>query len=154
MQRPCGVMMGLTENIQACLRIFRRAQHLWLVRDILHQPQGVYYVFVLRPPQEYSNEEPVLRRTALQAAFVVCYLYRGRCPRLLMVVPSRHRSACGENPLTESKTKTKLNPLVRMEDVALAVMLPLWSYKSELLTPKPEAYHHLPYRRSPSSPRR
>ena len=24
------------------------------------------------------------------------------------------------------------------------VMLPLWSYKSELLTPKPKAYHHLP----------
>ncbi|MDD6606910.1 MAG: hypothetical protein PUF00_03975, partial [Paraprevotella sp.] len=24
-----------------------------------------------------------------------------------------------------------------------AVMLPLWSYKSELLTPKPKAYHHL-----------
>ena len=47
MQRPERVMMGLTENIQACLRIFRRAQHLWLVRDILHQPQGVYYVFVL-----------------------------------------------------------------------------------------------------------
>ena len=40
-------MMGLTENIQACLRIFRRAQHLWLVRDILHLPQGVFYVFVL-----------------------------------------------------------------------------------------------------------
>ena len=47
MQRPERVMVGLTENIQACLRIFRRAQHLWLVRDILHQPQGVYYVFVL-----------------------------------------------------------------------------------------------------------
>ena len=46
------------------------------------------------------------------------------------------------------------NPLERMEGDALAVMLPLWSYKSELLTPKPEAYHHLPYRRSPSSPRR
>ena len=45
--RPCGVMVGLTENIQACLRIFRRAQHLWLVRDILHQPQGVFIVFVL-----------------------------------------------------------------------------------------------------------
>ena len=41
-----------------------------------------------------------------------------------------------------------------MEGVALAVMLPPWSYKSELLTPKPKAYHHLPYRRSPSSPRR
>ena len=30
-----------------------------------------------------------------QAAFVVYYLYRGRCPRLLRVVPSRHWSACG-----------------------------------------------------------
>ena len=30
-----------------------------------------------------------------------------------------------------------------MEGDALAVMLPLCSYKSELLTPKPEAYHHL-----------
>ena len=37
----------LSENIQACLRIFRRTQHLWLARDILHQAQGVYYVFVL-----------------------------------------------------------------------------------------------------------
>ena len=25
------VMMGLAENIQACLRVFRRAQHQWLV---------------------------------------------------------------------------------------------------------------------------
>ena len=32
--------------------------------------------------------------------------------------------------------------------------LPLWSYKSELLTSKPKAYHHLPCRRSSSSPRR
>ena len=41
------VMMWLAENIQACLRIFRRAQHQWLVRDILHLPQGVFAVFVL-----------------------------------------------------------------------------------------------------------
>ena len=47
MQEPCGEMVGLTENVQACLRIFRRAQHLWLVRDILHLPQGVFMVFVL-----------------------------------------------------------------------------------------------------------
>ena len=52
------------------------------------------------------------------------------------------------------KTKTKINPLERREGVALAAMLPLWSYKSELLMPKTEAYHHLPYRKSPSSPRR
>ena len=49
MQRPDRVMVRLTENIQACLRIFRRAQHQWLVRDILHQPQGVFAVFVLWP---------------------------------------------------------------------------------------------------------
>ncbi|MDD6758463.1 MAG: hypothetical protein PUE11_03025, partial [Paraprevotella sp.] len=42
-----------------------------------------------------ADKRPILWRTALQAAFVVCYLYRGRCPRLLRVVPSRHRSACG-----------------------------------------------------------
>ena len=47
MQEPGGVMVGLNENIQACLRIFRRAQHQWLVRDILHRAQGVFYVFVL-----------------------------------------------------------------------------------------------------------
>ena len=52
------------------------------------------------------------------------------------------------------RQKTKINPLERMEGDALAVMLPLWSYKSELLTPKPKAYHHLLCRRSPSSPRR
>ena len=47
MQDPGEVMVWLTENIQACLRIFRRAQHQWLVRDILHLPQGVFIVFVL-----------------------------------------------------------------------------------------------------------
>ena len=40
--------------------------------------------------------------------------------------------------------KNQINPLERMEGDALAVMLPPWSYKSELLTPKPKAYHHLP----------
>ena len=49
MQRPCGVMVWLAENIQACLRIFWQLQHQWLARDILHQPQGVYSVFVLWP---------------------------------------------------------------------------------------------------------
>ena len=49
MQDHEGMMMRLSEHIQACLRIFRRAQHLWIVRDILHQAQGVFYVFVLLP---------------------------------------------------------------------------------------------------------
>ena len=52
--RPERVMMGLTENIQACLRIFWQLQHQWLVRDILHRAQGVFYVFVLHPPQSLS----------------------------------------------------------------------------------------------------
>ena len=47
MQGPGGVMMWVAENIQACLRIFRQAQHQWLVRDILHPTQGVFLVFVL-----------------------------------------------------------------------------------------------------------
>ena len=47
-------------------------------------------------------------------------------------------------PIAGSKTKTKINPLKRMEGDALLPNLPLWSYKSKLLTPKPEAYHHLP----------
>ena len=33
-------MMWLTENIQACLRIFRQLQHLWLVRDICIKRKG------------------------------------------------------------------------------------------------------------------
>ena len=49
MQDREGVMMGLTENIQACLRIFWQLQHQWLARDILHPSQGVYSVFVLHP---------------------------------------------------------------------------------------------------------
>ena len=77
MQRPERVMVGLTENIQACLRIFRRAQHQWLARDILHQAQGVFEVFVLWPTtglirpirliRGRKEGEPVLWRTALQA---------------------------------------------------------------------------------------
>ena len=79
MQNPNGVMVGLAENIQACLRIFRRAQHQWLVRDILHRAQGVFTVFVLwhtpttgpirliRLIRGRKEGEPVLRRTALQA---------------------------------------------------------------------------------------
>ena len=42
-------------------------------------------------------------------------------------------------PIAGSKTKTKINPLKRMEGDALLPNLPPWSYKSELLTPKPEA---------------
>ena len=58
MQRPERVMVWLTENIQACLRIFWQPQHQWLVRDILHLPQGVFAVYVLHPPQKYTDENP------------------------------------------------------------------------------------------------
>ena len=50
-------MMWVAENIQACLRIFRRAQHQWLARDILHLPQGVFIVYVLHPPHKYTDED-------------------------------------------------------------------------------------------------
>ena len=74
MQDPGGVMMWRTENIQACLRIFRRTQHQWLSRDILHPSQGVFAVFVLWPAftglsavsvlSVVEKEEPVLCPTA------------------------------------------------------------------------------------------
>ena len=77
-----------------------------------------------------TDERPVLWRTALKAAFVVCYLYRGRCPRLLIVVPSRHQSASGlyfTTDLTDwtdscpicEQDKNQINPLERMKGVAL-----------------------------------
>ena len=77
-----------------------------------------------------GDERPILWRTALQAAFVVCYLYRGRCPRLLIVVPSRHQSASGLYFTTDLTNRTdscpiweqninQKNPLERMEGVAL-----------------------------------
>ena len=79
-----------------------------------------------------ADERPVLWRTALQAAFVVCYLYRGRCPRLLRVVPSWHRSACGSflprimrigrmSVLWRGSEQNinQKNPLERMEGCAL-----------------------------------
>ena len=40
-----------------------------------------------------SPLNPILWRTALQAEVSHWILIRGRCPRLLIVVPSRHRSA-------------------------------------------------------------
>ena len=77
MQNPERVMVGLTENVQACLRIFRRAQHQWLARDILHQAQGVFYGLCLAPSIRKlirsirlirgKTEEPILWRTAFQA---------------------------------------------------------------------------------------
>ena len=42
-------------------------------------------------------------------------------------------------PIAASKTKTKINPLKKMEGDALLPNPPPWSYKSKLLTPKPEA---------------
>ena len=39
--------------------------------------------------------------------------------------------------------KNQDNPLGEDGGRCPAVMLPPWSYKSELLTPKPKAYHHL-----------
>ena len=42
---------------------------------------------------------------------MVCYLYRGRCPRLLRVVPSRHRSACGSFFTTDYADRTDECPM-------------------------------------------
>ena len=49
MQDPRGEMVGLTENIQACLRIFRRVQHQWLSRDICIKRKGFLWFLSYDP---------------------------------------------------------------------------------------------------------
>ena len=46
MQNPIGWCCGWLKNSELARRIFRRPQHQWLVRAILHQAQGVFPVFV------------------------------------------------------------------------------------------------------------
>ena len=52
---------------------------------------------------------------------------------------SRDKKTC---PVSVGEDKNRENPLQRM-GLRPAVRLPLWSYKSRLLTPKPKACHHL-----------
>ena len=67
MQEPERVMVGVAENIQACLRIFRRAQHQGLARDILHLPQGVFMVYVLHPVSASQSVLSVVEKKNLSS---------------------------------------------------------------------------------------
>ena len=97
MQDPGGVMMWRTENIQACLRDFQtgtasmaRKRHLTsTARGLLcFCLMTLVTTGLIRPIRLIrGRNKPILRRTALQAAFVVCYLY----PRALP--PVTHGSA-------------------------------------------------------------
>ena len=73
-------MVGLAENVQACLRIFRRAQHQWLVRDICIKRKGFLLFMSYGSPQKYTDEEPILRRTAFQADARWCVIYPRALP--------------------------------------------------------------------------
>ena len=75
-------MMWLTENIQVCLRIFRRTQHQWLSRDVLHQPQGVFTVFVLHPVSASQSVLSVVEKKSLSS---------GILPLTLLALPSFSR---------------------------------------------------------------
>ena len=75
-------MMWLTENIQVCLRIFRRTQHQWLSRDVLHQPQGVFTVFVLHPVSASQSVLSVVEQKSLSS---------GVLPLTLLDLPSFSR---------------------------------------------------------------
>ena len=80
MQRPEREMMGVAENIQACLRIFRQLQHLWLVRDILHLPQGVFDVFVLW----HTGQMPHIALCCLEGSTMSNLVHRRRrCARIV-----------------------------------------------------------------------
>ena len=64
----------------------------------------------------------------------------GKPPCLVTVGEDKNREpACLESV---GEDKNQENPLQRM-GLRPAVRLPLWSYKSKLLTPKPKARQHL-----------
>ena len=104
MQEPEREMVGLTEKYPSMLEDFQTGTaSMALKRHLASTARGLLG-FCLTSTTELirsirlirgRTEEPILWRTALQAEASRWVLIRGRCPRLLMVVPSRQRSACG-----------------------------------------------------------
>ena len=94
-------MMWLAENIQACLRDFSGSYSINGSQETscIHRKGFIRFLSYghteLIRPIRGRTEESILWRTALQAEASRWVLIRGRCPRLLRVVPSRHQSACG-----------------------------------------------------------
>ena len=122
-------MVGLAENVQACLRIFRRAQHQWLARDILHRAQGVFSGLCLAPsigvtyPAAYcppgrgftmsSNPRalpPVTHGSALQAPERLWFFF---LPRIMRIGRMSVLWRGSEQNINQK------NPLERMEGCAL-----------------------------------
>ena len=69
----------------------------------------------------------------------IIYIYNGSGTARPLPLPCiRPRVA----PVSVGEDKNRKNPLQRM-GLRPAVRLPLWSYKSKLLTPKPKARQHL-----------
>ena len=93
MHRPDRVMVWLTENIQACLRDFQTGSASMDRKRHLASSGRGFYGFCLM-----AHHRSTLMRT-YPAAYcppdrgLVSVYIRGRCPRLLRVVPSRHQSA-------------------------------------------------------------
>ena len=110
MQDPGWVMVWLAENIQACLRDFQtgtasmaRKRHLastargfcgfclmTLVTTGLLRP-----IRLIRGRKKERKKDPSSGVLPSRQRFGSRALIRGRCPRLLKVVPSRHQSARG-----------------------------------------------------------
>ena len=85
---------SLLEDFQTGTPSMARKRHL------ASTARGLFGFCLMASQNIYSSypwwkEEPILWRTALQAEASRWVLIRGRCPRLLRVVPSRHQSACG-----------------------------------------------------------
>ena len=83
------------------------------------------------------------------AAQIVFVFYHGlnelnESEPLELLEPLNHLNSLNPSRLSlEAKQKPE-KPLGEDGGRCPAAMLPLWSYKSKLLTPKPKAYHHLP----------
>ena len=105
---------------------------------------------LVKPLFLWLNENPVSRRRVKETKRLkVKKTKRGRdeeSKRLKVKETKRRREKGG-------KTKPR-KPLEEYGGCAAAVMLPFWSYKSKLLTPKPTASPVPSFRRLPFSSRR
>ena len=114
MQRPERVMVGLTENIQACLRDFQTGTASMARKRHLASTARGFLCFCLMTLVTTGLIRSIRlirgKRTppscgvlpSRQHLWWAIYI-RGRCPRLLRVVPSRHRSACGVQSVVKKK---------------------------------------------------
>ena len=112
-----------------------RTNHSGALKAKVIPPPSLQKVIIL--PKAINRNKPThpMAYCPPGRGLVVCHIYRGHCPRLLIVVPSRHQSACGSCSTADYADRTDSCP-VAIEEIKKFVAFPR-------LTPlQPDAYAH------------